>query len=362
MFLSVQKICSQANASLYVKVKDTVDVLKYELQNNGFESEGLVTDPGDYRIKFSERAAACRSLDIVAIDLVYTEYPEGQDLTELNRKRVIELFMHVPNAFNKNFIHWRFIRQTGCKKASELHRYFHGFVIYYRALPDLQDEQRFITGIIDRRIRMDDSTLFRVFKRNREWKDMVAVMDVTGSMSPYTAQMLLWLKLNSSLQTAKHIVFFNDDEERSNDQSAALDTNGIWSVESTNFGKVFRTCLRAMAGGAHYENNLEAVFYAVKKHPNLKKNIVMIADNWEDPCDMRLISKLKELRIPVRIVICGITDAVNTNYLDIAYATGGSVHTMEADLTELAAMGEGRQIQIGNMKFQLTGGRFRQLN
>ncbi|MBA3663542.1 MAG: VWA domain-containing protein [Bacteroidetes bacterium] len=354
-------IYGQASVSFNIRVGDTVKVEKYEFQEIGFSSYSLSIDPGDYRIRNTTAARLLNFETITAIDLVYTDYPADEDFSELNRKRIVELYMHVPKAFNKNFIHWRIVKQTGPKRTGDLSKYFHGFVVYYRPLPKYSDEENAIHEILDGKKYIEDSTLFKTFQRNPNWKDMMTVMDVTGSMAPYTAQLMLWLKLNSALKTTKQIVFFNDDEENSTDQTTKLDTSGIWSVESFKFNKVLKTCLTAMEKGNHIENNLEAVFYAVKKFPESKKNIIMIADNWEDPCDIKLLGKLVELKVPIRIIVCGVNKALNTNYLDIAYATGGSVHTMEQDLTELAKIGNGKTITFSGMKFKLVGGKFQQL-
>jgi hypothetical protein len=358
---SYQFIFAQASASFNVRVRDSLKVDKYEMQDNGFKAYPLAIDPGDYRLKNTAAARLLNFETITAVDLVYTDYPEGEDFAELNRKRMIELFMHVPKAFNKNFINWRIVKQVGVKRPGELSKFFHGFVVYFRPMPKCSEEQDNIHEILSGKKKLEDSVIFKTFKRNESWKDMMAIMDVTGSMAPYTAQILLWLKLNSALKTTKQIVFFNDDEENSNDQTVKLDTSGIWSVESFKFDKVLKTCYKAMEKGNHMENNLEAIFYAVKKFPGEKKNIIMIADNWEDPCDMKLLPKLKELKIPIRIIVCGVNNALNTNYLDIAYATGGSVHTMEQDLTELAKIGEGKTLSLQGMKFKLQGGKFQQI-
>ncbi|MEM7372873.1 MAG: hypothetical protein AAF587_29900 [Bacteroidota bacterium] len=42
---------------------------------------------------------------------------------------------------------------------------------------------------------LPDSTVFHVFQRNPDWNNMLVVCDFTGSMSPYTAQLLVWHKL-----------------------------------------------------------------------------------------------------------------------------------------------------------------------
>lgn len=360
--LSFGELLSQASAQLNIRIHDTINEGKYHKLENGFECAYLPVEPGDFRINEDSTVEALKGVDIIAVDLVYTSFPEGEDHSELNRRRAIELFMLLPKAFNRNYIQWRIIKQTDCKKAADLRKFRHGFYIYYRPVSSYSDECIEIQSVLFGSKKMSDSTIFKVFKRNHDWKDMTAVIDVTGSMSPYTAQMLLWLKLNSSLRSVKQFVFFNDNEENSHDQSVNSDTVGIWSVESFQFSKVLKTCYRAMSKGLHIENNLEAIFYAVKKFPNEKKKIVMIADNWEDPCDLRLLPKLKELKVPVKIVICGIDRMINTSYLQIALETGGSIHTMEEDIVDLTKIGEGKTLKIGNYKFLLRGGRFTQLN
>ena len=40
----------------------------------------------------------------------------------------------------------------------------------------------------------NDSTVLNAFDRNKSWKNFIVVTDVTGSMSPYIAQVVIWLK------------------------------------------------------------------------------------------------------------------------------------------------------------------------
>jgi len=253
------------------------------------------------------------------------------------------------------------VKQTGVKNAYDLQHYFHGFVVYFRPLIPFYTEKKYFEDILSQKEKLKDSTLIKVLQRNTSWKEMLCVADVTGSMSPYTAQLLVWTKFNEHLKTFKQFVFFNDDEERSTDQAQREDTSGIWSIESFKADKVFDQMIVSMENGQHIENDLEAIFYAVKKYKSNVKNIVLIADNWEDPCDMSLLPKLKELKIPVRVVICGVNKVLNTKYLEIAYATNGSVHTLEEDLSEMGKMSEGHIFKISGLKFKLVNGRFVQL-
>ena len=53
---------------------------------------------------------------------------------------------------------------------------------------------------------------------------------------------------------------------------------------------------------------------------------------------MALLSFLKSQKIPIKIIVCGVTDRMNTLYLDIAYATGDfSIGSLEAALAQIKA-------------------------
>ncbi len=352
---------AQMNVREFIRFKDTVEVDKFTPEKSNFSYLKLKMSPGDYVMINPSEIKKLEGQTIVGVDLVYSDYPVGENFTELNRKRILALNMYLPSAFNNPMIKWQIVKQIGVERTGNIQNYFHGFVIYYRPLPTFQEENKTITDIIDGKVAPTDSTLLKVFDRNKAWKDMLVVCDVTGSMSPYTAQLLFWIKSNQKLKTFKQIVFFNDDDNKSTNQTATADETGIWSIESGNSTKVIETAFEAMQKGSHEENDLEAICYAIKKFPENKGNVVLIADNWENPCDMQLLEYLKSQKIPVHIIVCGVTDRMNTLYLDIAYATGGSIHTMEEDLSNIATMGEGKVIRFGNFKFKMTGGKFVQI-
>lgn len=360
LLITAHSAISQVSIRETIRFRDTIKVEKYRIPEFGFKSMKVNMQPGKHHILNPEDVEFLSKQTIVQVDLVYSNYPKDADLSQLNRKRILELNILLPEAFG-SMVKWNLVQQTGIKSASDMNNYYHGFVVFYRPMPTLEEENKAILSVVNQKTKSEDSTLLKVFARQPKWKNMLVVTDVTGSMSPYTAQILLWIKANSTMNTFKQIVFFNDNEENSNDQSAKLDTSGIWSIETTNSDKVVNLALKAMANGNHIENNLEAICYAIKKFPENKANVVMIADNWENPCDMKLLEFLKKQKIPVRIVICGVTDRLNTSYLEIAFATGGSVHTMEEDLKDIATLGEGKTIKIGNMTFKMQGGKFIQL-
>ncbi|MFN5030684.1 MAG: hypothetical protein ACK5FX_00570 [Flavobacteriia bacterium] len=349
---------AQMNIREYIRFKDTVKVDKFKLDPNGFSCLKLKMNPGEHEILNLNELKKLTSQTVVGVDLVYSDYPHNADFTELNRLRILELLQFLPSAFNSQIVKWQLIKQTGVKNSSAMPNYFHGFVIYYRPMPSFKEENDYIMSIVDGKTPPSDSTLLKVFKRNPNWKSMTVVCDVTGSMSPYTGQLLLWIKSNQKMNTFKQIVFFNDDDERSTDQLKKEDPSGMWAIETTNSNKVIDLAFKAMTEGDHIENDLEAICYAIKKYPENKENIVLIADNWEDPCDMQLLEFLKKEKVPVKIIICGVEDRLNTLYLELAHATGGSIHTMEEDLKDIAKIGEGKRFKIGKMKFYMAGGKF----
>jgi hypothetical protein len=342
------------------RFKDTVEVDRYKEDKTPFKSVRLKMEVASFRIVNINDVDLLTNQTITRVDLVYTDFPKGEDFKELTRKRLLELNIYLPETMNSSVIEWNLVKQTGATNANAVHGYFHGFVVYYRPMPSKEEERRMLIDMVDRG-EMNDSSVYKVLERNRSWKNTLVVVDVTGSMAPFTIQILVWLKANAKLKTFDQVVFFNDDEERSNNQSVRLDTAGIWDIESKNGDKVVDKAIEAMFKGEHIENNLEAVCYAIQKYPENLNNIVMIADNWENPCDMFLLAYLKSKGVKIHVVICGVTNRLNTAYLDIAFATGGSVHTMEEDLTMVSNIGDGRIIELGDLKFKMIGGSFVQL-
>jgi hypothetical protein len=91
---------------------------------------------------------------------------------------------------------------------------------------------------------------------------------------------------------------------------------------------------------------------------NLSGDFVLIADNWAPIKDKKLTA---QVRRPVHVVLCGVAGAVNTDYLELARATGGSVHTMETDLVRLAELNEGNTFELDGQRFTIKDGRIQRL-
>ena len=81
----------------------------------------------------------------------------------------------------------------------------------------------------------------------------------------------------------------------------------------------------------------------------------MVADNWANMRDTSLISQIK---LPVKVVLCGALSNINTQYIDLAYRTKGSIHTIEEDIVDLRRITEGKVIVINKKRYRLIKGSF----
>lgn len=81
---------------------------------------------------------------------------------------------------------------------------------------------KFISG----EYKIRDSTIFRVFRRNANWKKVLMVVDMTGSMFPYVGQLMLWYKLNYDSEKIKYYTLFNDGDNLTDDKKPVGNTGG----------------------------------------------------------------------------------------------------------------------------------------
>jgi hypothetical protein len=236
----------------------------------------------------------------------------------------------------------------------------HGFVIYYKSDKELtygESQKKIIKDVLDRKRPMSDSTVLNVLSRNNNWDNMVIVCDMTQSMTPYIAEILLWYNLNFDTKKNQAFVFFNDGNRTPDEKKKIGKTGGVYSCNKQNIDSILNTAVLTMdngTGGDGPENDVEAILYAIKKFPE-KETVVLIADNLSTMRDYSLIPKIKK---PVKIILCGLTDRLNSEYLDMARSTGGSLHTIETDIVDLIQYNEGQTVKIGNDFFKIINGRF----
>ncbi|HEX2684587.1 MAG TPA: hypothetical protein VHL77_11670 [Ferruginibacter sp.] len=205
--------------------------------------------------------------------------------------------------------------------------------------------------------KIPDTSILKILDRTK-WERATIIGDVTGSMYPYTAQLLLWVKTNPVGSMSKNFVFFNDGDNMPDEEKKIGSTGGIYYKTCNTYAEMeslLKATMLKGSGGDYPENNIEALMKAEKVFPNSEFQ-VMIADNWAAIKDKALT---KYLTKPVRIVVCGATEFnVNIDYLNLARKTKGSVHVMESDMYNLSSLKEGEILKVGKNTFVVKNGVF----
>lgn len=330
---------------------------------------------------------------ILKVELVYSGYQKADVFSQpaLNTERLEVLQKTAPELFENSLTKWKFIAQTACKTEDEARGLFHGFIITYRPEMPMTDNSSQVknmrhtvnkyidpnydkivkkvsstnakrdvmdTDIPPALLNIQDSVVLTVLNRHKEWKDIPIVCDVTGSMYPYMAQTLIWFKLNSKATNARAYTFFNDGDNKPDTDKVMGKTGGVYTVASGVYDTVENVMCRAMqkgSGGDAPENNIEALLKTIKQNPDCKE-VVMIADNYANVKDIGMLPLITK---PVRIILCGSKTGINAQYLNIARATGGSIHTMEQDITNLVELNEGEVFNFRGQQFKVVKGQFK---
>jgi len=174
----------------------------------------------------------------------------------------------------------------------------------------------------------DANVVARVMQRHPEWSKEVVVTDATGSMFPYTYDLLAWLQL-SALEDKKTFVFFNDGDDQPDKDKRIGKTGGLHHVKTDSYEAIKNKLIEAMkagGGGDAPENDAEALLYAQQLTSD-STDLILIADNYTFPRDAKL---LKNTTAHVRIILCGVHDYINPKYLALARKHGFSLHTIES--------------------------------
>jgi hypothetical protein len=435
----------------------------YEMAEAGSWVLFLPMEFGKSTFSFSQEKAINKLKDahIARIDLVYSDFPAGQDFTTLTKKRFESLEKIVPNVFKSEAIEFRKVRQTIAKTKKTAESLQHGFFIYYRAKPTREKSKEEITKLkemargteavpetlpglgtgdsestslinwcgtsivmvdttggwtiwddtLTRKMSWDsnwvfkkwelkeyiksgsvpeiqlkdyqdwdsvyhityngecpdysadyflyqlaDTTVSSVFKRNK-WARAMVIADVTGSMYPYTSQLLKWLAVSLTDKQKRYFVFFNDGDEKEDIAKIIGSTGGIYTAYTNSYDEVEKTIEKAMrngSGGDSPENNIEALLASDKLCATCD-SIVMIVDNWAPVKDISLLSKYNK---PVKVVVCGVFGSIHKDYLKLVRDTKGSLHLMEEDINNLAELKEGESIIIHGRTYKLIKGEF----
>jgi len=307
-----------------------------------------VDDPESRVVETNEEIASIKKImkstqvTKIVYDTTYTRVKKrvwtGEYLPKNKRKRKKGIRFKKKGPNRPKAYRTKYIRESKITKRE---------VIDKEAAPEPERVIKNLTG---------DTVVYTAMKRIlQRYEDYVVVQDVTGSMHPYLTQTLLFLQSHIKQSETEKFVFFNDGDK---DPDGPIGrTGGTYYVSSDRYSRIEEMAFEAMGngrGGKEAENDIEACLYGVKKFPNCK-GIILIADNYSRIRDFKLIPRLMKLKKPVRVIICGIAkgENINLDYIYLARYTGGSLHTINDDITELAEKEDGDTFKIGTQSFKI---------
>jgi hypothetical protein len=317
-----------------------------------------------------------KNIVVTQIDVIYTKYPKDKNFWRTNyydllANRIKELFK-LDSTLNSTDFEWNIILQTDCNSEAEAKEMFHGISITYFELDKmlaeenedvdetpLQDSAYFkrntlkVENFIRSQGGIGDSLVYKVFERNPQWSNAVVVMDWTGSMYQYGAQAVLWHTLNFKTSGIKDFVFFNDGNDMPDDRKEIGKTGGVYFAQAKNVNRLINTFYlvsRRGKGGDDPENDVEALLRGINRFEDFDE-LILIADNNSCMRDFRLIVNLD---VKVNVIVCGARYGINPQYINLAYLTGGSIHTMEEDIKHLNRLVVDKELEVDKMTYKLT--------
>ena len=337
----------------------------YQLDQRNYSAIFLNMTYGSSGINNPAEIRKIKTDQIKRIDLVYTGYP-ASSYNDLTGKRLQGLMNLDPAIFSKKDIEWNLVVQNNCQDESSAKFLYHGFVIYYLDPLKKPSNSADIEYIKEKfknpdnrdfsKYAFKDSTVLKALVRNGEWNNLLIVADLTGSMSPYITQLLIWYKLNSNQNIVRQWGFFNDGDYKPNEEKVIGNTGGIYELKTSAFENVLDLTYETMVngnGGDAQENDIEAILKGIALCPECE-DVVLIADNQSPVRDIELLDQVTR---PVKVILCGSQNEINTQFLKIAAQTGGSIHTIETDISDLLSRKEGEEIKIGKQTFKVEDGK-----
>lgn len=306
-----------------------------------------------------------RNIFIERVVLVTALFPHEEGWKELNKKRLAALNHLAPELFENPQIQWTLVIQEEFDNSGQVYNLWHGFALqirWHEPAVDGGSAER-LARIVKGESELKDSSLIKILDRNKHlWNNSVIVSDLTGSMSPYISQLLVWLRLNESEGTFTHLLFFNDGDDKMTSEKEIGSTGGLYSTPNLGWEHNLDVALESLDGGYGGdgpENDIEALLRGIDDCPSCT-DVILVADNFSAVRDLELMRSLDK---PIHVVLCGSylstgSFVANTEYLDLARKTGGTVHTIEEDIERFMAMKEGDEIEIDGAIYVIKGGKF----
>lgn len=208
-------------------------------------------------------------------------------------------------------------------------------------------------------VTIHDSIIIKNLNRIKLSKHTTIVADVTGSMYPYIGQLLYWYKMELDKTPVRQFAFFNDGDGKPDLLKRLGKTGGIYTTDTrkTNeLEKVMTTAIVKGDGGDLPENDLEGIIKAIKTYKT--DQVILVADCTSPIKDMAL---LKNIDVPVSIILCGNPIKMHPDYLTLAHKTHGTLYTLDEQFDDVHHIKEGETLAIAGMIYKYKSGRFRKL-
>jgi len=203
-----------------------------------------------------------------------------------------------------------------------------------------------------------------MFYRNKDqWKNKRIIANIDCSMYQYIDELMVWNYSNPEEQQNNKYWLFNGFNYTASENHEGHSRRGIFHVSENNVQGFFNTIDKIVnfsCRGSRLENVVEALILGAEgKSP--EEDLLFIADNFSDVSDLE---KLKDLKAPVHVLLTQSDYGINENYLEIAYHSGGSIHTRQVDIEaqQLKALKNGESLLIGKHAYTFYKGKFLKQN
>jgi len=166
--------------------------------------------------------------------------------------------------------------------------------------------------------------VYRTLQKIPKGKHPIVITDITGSMAPYSAEVMLWVKNQPRMRRDARFIFFNDGNNEPDHYKKLGKTGGIYQSNSTNYDSIFSCMRKTMLlgqGGLPPENYCEAIMKGIQWYPDTD-TVIVVADMNASASDILLASRIKK---PVNIILAGGQEkmSIPQDYTEICSLTGG---------------------------------------
>lgn len=319
------------------------------------------------------------------------------DQNELNRDRKATLLKTYP-ALNSPMIEWIDSVNYECMSPIECEDVFHGYTVYFQNGSELNrfeelafadsmlrylnklntirkkksEDPKYLRSVWDDRVGWvpDNSSAFVIeteesikskipslvtntMARN-SWSNYAYVIDITASMSKYYCDFIKNINNEFMDSNEVKICFFNDGDGKENSKKQIGSTGGLFYYKGSDLygmNKVVKKHLFVSSRDLQ-ENDAEGVIRTQQKFEYVE-SFILIADNHSPLRDYNLYRNITK---PVHIILCGANEYnVNSQYIALAFITGGSIHVKGHDVSVPTNLSPGDIIKVGKVSYKYFG-------